>query len=275
MAALIHNVQGLVLEPPHHIEDGLQKHMVLVAHDIQGRNTGIYLFEEFQLFAHVAGEVEPADELLLGQFAGFAHEQAARFFVSIQGHDDEGEEAVEPHVGDEGLEHASHPHQESAFQREAGDGAHEDDGFYVGGCDIDQLADDDGAQRYAYEMGLPDLEMVEYVDDVGGDGLKGVVVLAEGGTVGRAAMSAKINEQEVEMLFIVLDLFEPHRRASSGAVHKHNPVGLLGMFYNTMVEHRVQNLNGNENRFLTGLMIGVFGSILKRKCRMEGGSMLT
>jgi len=88
-----------------------QKHMILLPHHIEGRDRQHPLLEVAHQGVDLGGEAEPAFELLLAEFAGLAHEEVAGLLMVLARHDDEGEQAVEPHVGQDVLADPAKLHQ--------------------------------------------------------------------------------------------------------------------------------------------------------------------
>lgn len=145
---------------PGKFPDGGEEHVVLAAHDVEsgmGSHSLPVLVEER---LELGSQAKPADEFLLIEFAGFANEEEARLSVVATGEDNAGKYFIKENVRDYPAEDDSGPHEETRPEIELENGAAQYQTIYPLRVALGNFPDDDGAQRYAYEMTAGDVEVI-------------------------------------------------------------------------------------------------------------------
>lgn len=213
------------------------KHMILFPHQIKGRDRQRPLTEVAHQWVDLGGEAEPAFELLLAELAGLAHEEVAGLLMALARHDDEGEQSVEPHVGQKVLAEAAELHQHPGADVEAQDGAAEHHALDPLRAELSQVANEDGAKGYADKMGAGDAQVIEQAQYVLGHRPKAVVTLHHLLQLVGLAVAAQVQQQHIEVLPIGAQLLEPDGGAAACAVHEHHPIPLGTQLESLVVQH--------------------------------------
>ena len=211
--------------------------MILLPHHVEGGNGQGPLAKVAHQGVHLGGETEPALELLLAQLSGLAHEEVAGLLMVLARHDDEGEQAVEPHVGQEVLAEAAKLHQHPGADVETQDGTAEHHALDPLGAKLRQVADEDGAKGDADKMGVGDTQVIQQAQDVLGHGPKAVVPLYHLLQLVGLAVTAKVQQQHVEVLPVGPQLLEPDGGAAARTVHEHHPIPIGTQFKGLVVQH--------------------------------------
>ncbi len=213
------------------------KHMILLPHQVEGRDRQGALLEVAHQGVDLGGEAEPAFELFLAEFAGLAHEEVAGLLMVLARHDDEGEQAVEPHVGQYVLADPAELHQHPGADVEAQYGAAEHHALDPLGAELGQVANEDGAKGDADKMGAGNAQVIEQPQYVLGHGPKAVVPLDHLLQLVGLAVAAKIQQQHIEVLPVGPQLLEPDGGAAAGTVHEHHPIPIGAKLKGLVVQH--------------------------------------
>lgn len=213
------------------------KHMVLLSHQIKGRDRQGALLEVAHQGVDLGGEAEPAFELLLAELSSLAHEQVAGLLMVLARHDDEGEQPVEPHVGQDVLADPAELHQRLGADVEPQYGAAEHHALDPFRAELRQMANENGAQGDADKVGTGNAQVIEQTQYVLGHGLEAVVALDHLLQLVGLAMAAQIQQQHIEVLAIGAQLLEPDGGAATGAMHEHHPIPLGAQLKGLVVQH--------------------------------------
>ncbi len=211
--------------------------MILLPHHIEGGNGQGTLAEIAHQGINLGGEAKPALELFLAELARLAHEEIAGLLMVLARHDDEGEQAVEPHVGQDVLAEATQLHQHPGADVEAQDGAAQHHALDPLGAELRQMANKDGTERDPDEVGAADIQVIEQTNDVLGHGAKAVVALDHLLQLVGLTVAAQIQQQHVEVLAIGTQLSEPDGRAAARPVHEHHPIPFGTQLEGLVVQH--------------------------------------
>ncbi|MNE12348.1 hypothetical protein D3C80_1051430 [compost metagenome] len=237
MAAVFDDLEPAVGVAGHLLAHRGEEHVILLPHHIEGRDRQGPLLEVTHQGVHLGGEAEPAFELLLAQLSGLAHEEVAGLLMVLARHDDEGEQAVEPHVGQYVLADPAKLHQHPGADVEAQDGAAEHHALDPLGAELGQVADEDGAKGDADKMRAVDAQVIEQAQDVLGHGTKTVVSLDHLLQLVGLAVATQVEQQHVEVLPVGAQLLEPDGGAAAGAVHEHHPIPIGAQLKGLVVQH--------------------------------------
>ncbi len=211
--------------------------MILLSHHVEGGNGQGPLTEVAHQGIHLSGEAEPALELFLAELSGLAHEEVAGLLMVLARHDDEGEQAVEPHVGQDVLAEATQLHQHPGADIEAQDGAAQHHALDPLRAELRQVADENGTERNADEVGMGDAQVIQQTQDVLGHRPEAVMALHHLLQLVRLAVAAQVQQQHVEVLPVGAQLLEPDGGAAARAVHEHHPIPIGTQFKGLVVQH--------------------------------------
>ena len=237
MAAVFDDGKLAVGIPRHLFAHRGDKHMILLPHQVEGRDRQGAFAEVAHQGVDLGGEAEPAFELLLAELAGLAHEEVAGLLMVLARHDDEGKQPVEPHVGQDVLADPAELHQRLGADVEAQYGAAEHHALDPLGAELGQVANEDGAKGDADKMGAGNAQVIEQPQYVLGHGPKAVVALDHLLQLVGLAVAAKIQQQHVEVLPVGAQLLEPDGGAAACAVHEHHPIPLGAKLKGLVVQH--------------------------------------
>jgi len=211
--------------------------MILLPHHVEGRDRQSPLLEVAHQGVDLGGEAEPAFELLLAQFARLAHEQVARLLMVLARHYDEGEQAVEPHVGQDVLAEAAELYQYPGANVQPQYGAPQYHALDPLRAELRQMANEDGAKGDADEVSATDIEMIEQTHYVFGHGPEAVVPLDHLLQLVGLTVATQIQQQHVEVLAIGAQLLEPDGGAATGAVHEYHPIPVGAKLERLVIQH--------------------------------------
>lgn len=214
-----------------------QEHMILLPHHVEGRDRQGPLLEVAHQGVDLGGEAEPAFELLLAELARLTHKQVARLLMVLARHYDEGEQAVEPHVGQDMLAEAAELYQYPRADVEAQYGAAQYHALDPLWAELRQMANEDGAKGDADKVGATDIEMIEQAHYVFGHGPKAVVTLDHLLQLVGLTVATQVQQQHVEVLAIGAQLLEPDGGAATGAVHEYHPIPVGAKLERLVIQH--------------------------------------
>ena len=135
------------------------------------------------------------------------------------------------------LAEATKLHQHPGADVETQDGAAEHHALDPLGAKLRQVADEDGAKRDADKMGVGDAQVIQQAQDILGHGPKAVVPLYHLLQLVGLAVTAKVQQQHVEVLPVGPQLLEPDGGAAARTVHEHHPIPIGTQFKGLVVQH--------------------------------------
>ena len=148
--------------------------MILCSHHVQRGNTNVGGPEKAEQGFDLGSEFEPPDKFLLAEFFCFSDKQESGSSMILSWHDDKSEQSIEKYVWNHGFDCCTEFHEELGPEVQLHHSPCHDHTLDASRMFLGQIPDQDRAQRDPHEMGLSDLQVIDDLDDVRCDGIKGI-----------------------------------------------------------------------------------------------------
>ena len=205
-----------------------QKEIVILPHQIEGRDGNLLGKEVFDAAVELLAQRQPTQEVVKGKTLGIAQKELHRVSVAALRDDCFGNKPLQQPVGNDVFRAVGHAQQDARLPRKFRHGTGQNHRLDPRGVQIGDDAHDDAAERQAHVMRLVDAEMIDHLHHLLGGGFE-VELLVEDLQDRGLAMSDQIDEQQVEVAREIAHLTIPHLTAATCAVQHHHPrhIGLL------------------------------------------------